>query len=56
MIQKVKLHCKIAEFGNLVTIKEKGCQIKKGIRKNMKTYQSKTSLLFAYHPITPFVL
>jgi hypothetical protein len=36
MTQKVKLHCKIVEFGNIVTIKENGCQIKKRIRKNMK--------------------
>jgi hypothetical protein len=29
------------EFGNLVTIKEKGCQIKKG-KKKIKTHESKT--------------
>jgi hypothetical protein len=40
------------EFSNLTTIKEKGYQIKKGIRKNMKTHESKTCLLFAYHLAT----
>jgi hypothetical protein len=32
------------KFSNLVTIKEKGCQIKKGIRKKMKTHENKTCL------------
>jgi hypothetical protein len=40
------------EFNNLTTIKEKGYQIKKGIRKNMKTRESKTCLLFAYRLAT----
>jgi hypothetical protein len=36
------------EFDNLVTIKETSCWINKWIKK-MKTYESKTYLLFAYH-------
>jgi hypothetical protein len=36
------------EFGNLVTIKEKGYWIKRGIEK-MKTYENKTYLLIIYH-------
>jgi hypothetical protein len=38
------------EFGNLVTIKEKGYRIKRGIEK-MKTYENKTYLLIVYHLI-----
>ncbi len=37
------------EFGKLVTIKEKGCRIKKGTRKIMKTHENKTCLLSSYH-------
>jgi hypothetical protein len=43
------------EFGNLITIKENGYRINKGIRKKMKTHESKTSLLYAYCP-TPTII
>jgi len=43
------------EFGNLITIKEKSYQIKKGIRKKMKTHENKTCLLYAYCP-TPTII
>jgi hypothetical protein len=36
------------EFDNLVTIKEKGCQWKKRIRKTMKTHESNICLLSTY--------
>jgi hypothetical protein len=48
-------HMLTMEFANLVTIKEKG-RIKKGIRKIMKTHDSKTCLLFAYHPIATTII
>jgi hypothetical protein len=44
------------EFSNVVTIKEKGCQIKKGIKKNDEKNENKTCLLFAYHPTTTIIL
>jgi hypothetical protein len=40
--------CATMEFNNLFTINEKCCQIKKGMRKKMKTHESKTCLLFVY--------
>jgi hypothetical protein len=39
-----------------VTVKGKGCHIKKGIRKKMETYDSKTCLLFAYHLATTIIM
>jgi DNA-binding winged helix-turn-helix (wHTH) protein len=44
------------EFDNLVTIKEKGYQINKGIQKRMKTHESKTCSLSTYHPATISVM
>jgi len=44
------------EFNKLVTIKEKCCRIKKKEKKEMKTHESKTCLVLAYHIATTIVL
>ncbi len=44
------------EFGNLVTIKGKGCRINKGIKTKMKTHKSKTYFLSTYHLVATIVL
>jgi hypothetical protein len=40
----------------LVTIKEKGCWTKKGIKGKMKTCESKICFLYAYHFVVVIVL